>query len=334
MTITWGELEVRLAADLAASGLNSPGTDARRIVEEASGWDGPELHQVLDDAAPERGVAELNRMAVRRRAGEPLQYVVGRWGFRTLDLFVDHRVLIPRPETEIVAGCAMEELDRLGPGRRTVVDLGTGSGAIALSVAVERPQTEVWATDRSSDALEVARANLAGTGRASTRVFLAEGSWFDALPDRLKGAIDVVVSNPPYVAADEDLPEVVADWEPVSALVAGPDGLEAITSVLTGAARWLTPGGSVVVELAPHQVGGATVVAASVGLTGVFVRPDLAGRERVLIARAPPRVQRAGDRSAPAGSRAVAPRPAAAGGENGRPPPAAASPSTRSRRLP
>jgi release factor glutamine methyltransferase len=287
MSITWRQLGGQLAADLAASGLDSPETDARRIVEAASGRDGAEYHRVLDGPASERGVAALDRMAVRRCAGEPLQYVIGRWGFRSLDLFVDARVLIPRPETEIVAGCALEELDRRGPGRRTVVDLGTGSGAIALSIAVERPQTDVWATDRSPDALDVARANLAGTGQASARVTLAQGSWFDALPDHLMGAVDVVVSNPPYIAAAEDLPAVVVDWEPEGALIAGPDGLEAVTAVLTGAARWLAPGGSVVVELAPHQTERAVTVADQAGLVGLSVRPDLAGRDRVVIARRP-----------------------------------------------
>ena len=116
-------------------------------MEAASGRGGAEYHDALDDQAPERGVAALDRLAARRIEGEPLQYVVGRWGFRSLDLFVDPRVLIPRPETEIVAGYAMDELDRQGVGRRTVADLGTGSGAIALSIALERPRAEVWATD-------------------------------------------------------------------------------------------------------------------------------------------------------------------------------------------
>lgn len=287
MSITWRALGEQLTADLAASGLESPGTDARRIVEAASGRDGAEYHLVLDGPAPERGVAALDRMSARRRTGEPLQYVIGRWGFRSLDLFVDARVLIPRPETETVAGFAMEEIDLVGGNRPTVVDLGTGSGAIALSVAVERPRASLWATDRSSDALDVARANLAGTGQAAARVTLAQGSWFDALPARLMGAVDVVVSNPPYVAAEEDLPAVVADWEPMSALIAGPDGLEAVAAVLTGAARWLAPGGAVVVELAPHQAERAVATAAEAGLIGVSVRPDLAGRDRAVIARRP-----------------------------------------------
>lgn len=287
MSVTWRALGAQLTTELAAAGHDSPQIDARRIVEAASGRDGAEYHDILDDPAPERGVAALDRLAARRIEGEPLQYVVGRWGFRSLDLFVDPRVLIPRPETEIVAGYAMDELDRQGVGRRTVADLGTGSGAIALSIALERPRAEVWATDSSAAALDVARANLAGTGRAAARVTLVQGSWFEALPEHLRGALDLVVSNPPYVAADEELPSVVADWEPVSALVAGPDGLEDVEAVLRGVTRWLAPGGSVVVELAPHQAPRATGVAIEVGLVDVRVRPDLAGRDRAVIARAP-----------------------------------------------
>src|SRR5688500_6955983 len=124
-------------------------------------------------------------MAERRLAGEPLQYVLGSWGFRTLDLFVDPRVLIPRPETEVVAGLAIDalaDLDRPG----IAVDLGTGSGAIALSLAAEHwPHVEVWASDASADALAVARANLAALGRRGAVVRLVEGDWFGALPDDL-----------------------------------------------------------------------------------------------------------------------------------------------------
>lgn len=287
MTITWRELGVQLAADLASTGLESPEVDARRMVEAASGHDGTSYHEVLDTPASERGVAALDRMAARRRRGEPLQYVIGRWGFRSLDLFVDDRVLIPRPETELVAGWAMEELDRSGRPRPKVVDLGTGSGAIALAIAVERPRTRVWATDRSVEALEVARANMAGTGRAATRVVLAQGSWFDALPISLQGEIDLVVSNPPYIATDEALPAVVADWEPMDALIAGSDGLEDVEAVLRGAASWLAPGGSAIVEVAPHQARRAAAVAARAGLVDVGIRPDLGGRDRAVVARSP-----------------------------------------------
>jgi release factor glutamine methyltransferase len=232
-------------------------------------------------------------MVERRLAGEPLQYVLGSWAFRTLDLFVDPRVLIPRPETEVVAGHALAEADRLRAGREArlraggetvrVADLGTGSGAIGLAVAAERPWTEVWLTDVDADALAVARANLAGVGRVGTRVTVSEGAWFDALPDGAR--FDVVVSNPPYVAADEVLPPEVADWEPASALVSGPTGREALEHLVLQAPRWLAPGGALVLELAPHQAEALRRHAAALGYADVEVHPDLTGRDRVLVCR-------------------------------------------------
>ena len=222
-------------------------------------------------------------MLARREQGEPLQYVVGRWGFRRLDLFVDRRVLIPRPETEVVVEEALVEARRLGA--RTAVDLGTGSGAIALSLAVEDVELRVWATDASADAVAVARANTAGLGRPGGRVTVVEGSWFDPLPDELRGVVDLVVSNPPYVAADEELPAEVADWEPAAALVAGPTGLEAVEAITAEAPVWLGRPGALVVEIAPHQAPDAAALARRSGFTDVEIRPDLTGRDRVLVAR-------------------------------------------------
>ena len=280
-TVTWRELLSDARGRLGS--LN----DARRIVERASGLDGVQHHVRLDDAVTARAAAHFEHMVERRAAGEPLQYVLGAWGFRTLDLYVDNRVLIPRPETETVVEVALTELQRLGRAAPVAVDLGTGSGAIALSLAHEVPGIEVWAVDRSPDALAVARANLAGLGRAGGAVRLAEGSWFEAVPPMLRGRVDLIVSNPPYVAEGEvdDLPPDVARWEPRSALVAGPTGLEQIAVIVDGAPRWLRRPGVLVVEIAPHQREAATGLALDAGFDPVDVRPDLAGRARVLVAR-------------------------------------------------
>ena len=179
-TITWRQLLAEATERFVAAATPEPEISARRIVEEASGHDGAEYVLGLREEASTRGVAAFDRMVQRRLDGEPLQYVVGRWGFRTLDLMVDRRVLIPRPETEEVAGFALAEVDRIAASRSpvTAVDLGTGSGAIALALAVERDAVDVWASDVSADALAVARANLAGIGRAARRVRVVEGSWF------------------------------------------------------------------------------------------------------------------------------------------------------------
>ena len=288
-TIEWRALLDEATARLAAVGLPSPEVDARRLVEQASGAQGSELVLVLDTPATQRGVAHFDAMLARRAEGEPLQYVLGEWGFRHLDLFVDRRVLIPRPETEIVVEYVLAELDRYdrNGGAARLVDLGTGSGAIALAVAFERPTVEVWATDLSVDALEVARANLAGLGRAGTRVQLRAGSWFDALDPDLRGQFAVVVSNPPYVADTERLPPEVDDWEPRSALRSGPSGTEAYDLLVEQAPSWMAAGGSLVLEIAPHQADYVVGLARVRGLVDVEVHPDLAGRDRVLVARRP-----------------------------------------------
>jgi release factor glutamine methyltransferase len=267
------------------------------MLEEASGEAWPEVSGA-ERPAPEVARRRLLRMVERRQAGEPLQYVLGRWGFRRLDLMVDRRVLIPRPETEQVVEVALAEITRLASGPPTkptkptsnlvVVDLGTGSGAIALSIASERERVEVWATDSSPDAVAVARANLAGMGGyAATRVRVVQGDWWAALPEQLRGSIDLVVSNPPYVSSEEMavLDSEVRDWEPRAALEAGPTGLEAVERILDPAPGWLRPNGVVVMEIAPHLAAAATWAAQRSGFPDVQVGPDLTGRDRVLVAR-------------------------------------------------
>lgn len=242
----------------------------------------------LSEPVSGRAWPYFEQMVARRLTGEPLQYVLGRWGFRQLDLMVDRRVLIPRPETEQVVGVALQCLDTLAVDDPVIVDLGTGSGAIALSLALEGKRGQVWGTDASPEALAVARANLAGMGgSAAARVRLVEGSWWSALPMELKGRVALAVSNPPYVSTAEMavLPAEVADWEPAGALEAGPTGLEAIAVIVGEAGEWLARPGVLVLELAPHQASAAIEVARAAGFESVRVEPDLAGRDRALVAR-------------------------------------------------
>ena len=224
--LMWSELLAEAVARFERAGIDTAQIDARRVVEEITGVQPSGVHRVLGDCVTTKAMARFDELVARREQGEPLQYVLGRWGFRTLDLMVDQRVLIPRPETEIVAGFTIDEVRKKksraeggAEGFVTVADLGTGSGAIALSVAAECKGCRVYATDVSADALAVARANLAGIGSAATSVSLHHGDWFQALPDELRGTLDVVVSNPPYVAESEGLPAVVADWEPANRAV-------------------------------------------------------------------------------------------------------------------
>jgi release factor glutamine methyltransferase len=273
---------------LLAAGVAAPGAEARWLLEEASGYSADELFRQLGTPASRFGVRRLRGMLERRLAGEPLQYVLGSWSFRRLDLFVDRRVLIPRPETEVVVGHALDALDEVaataGDRPLTAVDLGTGSGAIALALADERPGLVVHATDRSPESLEVARANLAGLGRRGAAVTLHLGSWFGALPLELRGAVDLVVSNPPYVGAGEVLPPEVADWEPADALVSGPTGTEALELLVAEAPGWLRPGGVLVLELAPHQAEAMRAAACDAGYARVRVARDHADRARALVA--------------------------------------------------
>jgi release factor glutamine methyltransferase len=266
------------------------GDDARRearwLCQDAAGADAGEWTRWLDEPATAGAVARLDALVARRAAGEPLQYVLGHWPFRRLDLFVDRRVLIPRPETEQVAEVAVG-LARAMRRPLTIVDLGTGSGAIALSLAAELPLVgvEVWATDVDPAALDVARANLAGLGRSAANVRLARGSWYRALPDELMGRVALVVSNPPYVATTDVLPPEVGEWEPLGALYAGESGLDAIAEVVSGATRWLTPGGALVVEIGAMHGAAVTELARAAGLVDVTIAADLAGRDRILVAR-------------------------------------------------
>ena len=283
--------------------------EARWIVEHAMGLGSAGLFD-SDRSDSDRSDSDLLEhacmtMADRRAAGEPLQYVLGHWPFRTLELVVDPRVLIPRPETERVVEIALQALrsptstaavgmvERVA---RVCVDLGTGSGAIALSLAVEDDAAEVWATDLSTEALEVAALNLgdlsASRPEAAARVHLCPGAWYDALPPALAGRVDLIVSNPPYVAESHypGLEPTVRDWEPRRALVSGRgvggvEGMADIEAIISGAPRWLTPAGALVVEIDPAQAYASIDAARRAGFRQVATDRDLAGRLRMLVAR-------------------------------------------------
>lgn len=278
---TWREV----LADATAT-LNDA-REARFICEHAAGLTATEFGEALNDVVAQRMGMHVQDMVRRRLTGEPLQYVLGRWAFRHLDLLVDGRVLIPRPETELVTEIALEFARSRTP-IRTVVDLGTGSGAIGLSLAHELPLagTTVWLTDASDDALDVARANLAGIGRAGANVRVARGDWYTALPDTLRHSVDVIVSNPPYIAhGDPEVENVVRGHEPVAALYSGEDGLDDLRVIIAGAGEWLRPGGMLVVEIGHRQAQSVLRLMSDAGMHDCEVRRDLAGRDRIAVAR-------------------------------------------------
>lgn len=262
---------------------------ARWLCETACGLEGQEFLDELDAPATERMVAHLDAMVERYRRGEPLAYVLGHWSFRTVDLLVDRRALIPRPETEVVAGRAIELAHRR-PSPRRVVDLGTGSGVIGLSLAAELPVsgTEIWMTDVSESTLELARANVAGLGRVGANVRLALGSWFSALPEELRNSVDVVVGNPPYIAeGDGEVEANVVAWEPSAALFSGTDGLDALREIIGEASDWLSPSGWLILEIGHRQGSAVRQLMLDAGLVDVAVGKDLAGRDRYVEARRP-----------------------------------------------
>ncbi len=279
------------AADaLRAAGVGEPRLDAEVLLCEATGWDRAHLAANPDEEIPPAAARRFGETVRRRLRREPVAYITGWKGFRHIELAVDPRVLIPRPETELLVELALE----LRP--RRVLDVGTGSGAIALAVAGELPECEVLATDTSSAALEVARANAERLGLAD-RVELVEGT----LPDA--GELDLVLANLPYVSEAEWgalEPEVTA-WEPREALLAGPDGLDAIRAVISALVALAPDSGRTSLRYAAES---ATSLASAIGLEvgegqatavgemlreagfgSVEARKDLAGVERVVVGR-------------------------------------------------
>lgn len=234
-----------------------------------------ELSRLEAVAGPSQPLEDL---VARRLGGEPLQYIEGSAPFGPLDLLVDDRVLVPRPETEIL----FEIASRLVRNPEVIVDLGTGSGALALALKREFPSAAVFATDISQDAIDVATENRRRNG---LDINLAVGDLFDPLPASIQGQVDLLVVNPPYISEAEfdDLPADVRR-EPKVALVAGRTGLEVIREVGALAARWLRPGAVVVCEIGEKQ--GVPASMAFVELPTV-VRQDLTGRDRYVVAVKP-----------------------------------------------
>jgi release factor glutamine methyltransferase len=226
----------------------------------------------LEGQVVERAV----ELAARRASGVPLQYVTGVAGFRRLELAVGSGVLIPRPETEVVAERAMQRL----PCRGIIVDVGTGSGPIALSVADERPDARVYATEISESALGWARRNASNL---QLSIELVRGDLFKGLPQELAGDVDVVVSNPPYVALRDagTLPPEVVDHEPAVALFAGEEGLQVIAVIAKQAREWLRPGGWLILEMGFDQSETVLQLLTDHEYTEVAAHPDLTGHLRV-----------------------------------------------------
>lgn len=262
-----------IAAALAGSQLDL--VDARALLRHACGVDDAYLVAHANDGI---GTPELNAfdaLVARRRAGEPIAYIVGTREFYSLDFVVTPAVLIPRPETELLVELALAHLQ---PGRASrVLDLGTGSGCIAIAIAKHRPRTEVIAVERSAPALDVARDNARRLEASNVEFRL--GDWFSAVGNE---RFDVIVANPPYIAAgDPHLVEGDLPAEPRDALVAGTDGLDAVREIVRAASRHLSDAGLLAVEHGYDQASRVREMLEASGFAGVASRRDLAEIERV-----------------------------------------------------
>lgn len=260
---------------------DAPAREAEWLLEHVSGLDRGQQrrHDLHDLTAAQLGA--LHRLVARRARGEPLAYVLGEQPFWTLRLEVNPAVLIPRPETELVVERALRHLPREQTAR--LLDLGTGSGAIALAVAQERPNAQVLAVDQSAEALAVARRN-AELNHLNNVTFL-QSHWFSAIPKQM---FTLILSNPPYIArGDPHLEATVLAHEPRLALIAGVDGLEAIRPIIQQAGAFLAPKGWLILEHGWQQASTVRQLLESAGFSGVASHADLAGHLRVTEAQAP-----------------------------------------------
>ncbi len=283
---SWTILRVILwsAEYLTEKGVEAGRLDAEWLLAAALGVDRLQLYLQFDRPLSSEDREAFKPLLRRRASREPLQYIIGRAAFRQLELKTDPRVLIPRPETDVLVQEVLDWASTAGGSLGRVWDVGTGTGAVALSLAVEGPCTSVVATDVSPEALSVAAENVERYG-LSGLVEFREGSLFEPLE---KGEdFDVIVSNPPYVAEGEkgDLQPEVRDWEPPEALFAGEDGMDVIRQLVAGAPDHLLAGGLLALECG---LGQAERVATDVNATGAFaairIRPDLTGRPRFVMA--------------------------------------------------
>jgi release factor glutamine methyltransferase len=266
------------AAVLRASPL--PALEARILLAHALGWRRTELITRGDEPLDEAQVTVYSSLEARRAAGEPIAQIVGAREFYGLEFEVTPHVLIPRPETELLVETALAAMAPLT--RPRVLDLGTGSGAIAVAIASARPDARVWALDRSAEALAVAARNaarLVGERRPGGAIALLESDWYAALDPAL--SFDVIVSNPPYIASGD--PHLAAGdlrFEPRGALTDEADGLSAIRAIVAGARAFMAPGGQLWLEHGYDQAAAVRALIAAQGFADVRSLGDLAGIER------------------------------------------------------
>lgn len=266
---------------LAGRGIESPRLNAEMLIGHALGLPRMQLYLQFERPLTEGELEKIRPLVRRRGQHEPVQYILGETEFHGMRLKTDARALIPRPETEqlvelVIASCSSAP--------STVLDLGTGSGAIALALARAFPTAAVTAVDRSAAALALAGENALAMGLAE-RVAFAVSDWFSEVP---RARFDLIVSNPPYLSEDETGRTAleVRGFEPLPALIAADDGLASLRQIIAGAPRFLAPGGLLALETGISQHARLLALAVSAGLERAESRRDLSGRDRFILARA------------------------------------------------
>lgn len=264
-----------------AAGIDTPELDARRLAEAAFGFGRADLTLREAEPAPPALLERLQSYAARRLAGEPVARILGVQEFYGLSFELNAATLVPRPETELLVDLAIQELSQI-PNPR-LLDLGTGTGAIAVAVLANLRRAKAVAVDLSPDAIEAARKNAERNGVGES-LDLRQGSWFKPLGQEER--FDAILSNPPYIesAAIDTLQREVRHFDPRLALDGGPDGLEPYRVIAASARQWLTPEGVLMVEIGSTQSGAVEEILGAAGFASLRTQKDIAGLDRVVIA--------------------------------------------------
>ena len=254
--------------------------DAELLLRHLTGYSAAELITRADETLSDEHHQQFMNLVERRKQGEPIAHIIGQRDFWTLNLLVNKHTLIPRPETELLVELALLHIDK--DSKQSVIDLGTGSGAIAIAIKKECPQCEVTATDNSLDVLLLAQKNARANNVALT---LTQSHWFDQLGAQ---CYDMIISNPPYIAeADPHLQQGDVRFEPMSALVSGEDGLDDIRQIIRWSPVHLNANGWLLLEHGYDQAAQVRALMATQNFTDIETHQDLAGHDRVTLARKP-----------------------------------------------
>jgi len=274
-------------ADLRAAGIEAPALDAALLLAEVLGVNRASLAAAHSDSVETGSLAVFGSLVRRRASGECVAYILGRKEFYGLEFLVNRNVLVPRPDTETLVEAALERLGEIGlVGEKVrMLDLCTGSGAVAIAVKHEMPGLEVWATDISAEVIETARTN-AGRLLPTSSIRFCQGSLFAALPRENCPRFDLITANPPYVPTGE-IPGLAPEvrGEPALALDGGADGLDIARAIAVEAGGFLYSSGTLMMEADPRQMPELARVFERAGFIGVGTRSDLSGRERVIEGR-------------------------------------------------